>query len=113
MFDRYFKRARRSGARVGIAGVDLPRNRRGPRAARRGPAGGGGARDSRRPARRAAWLVLLDERGAALTSAQWADEIGKARDGGAPAYALVIGGPDGLDPALRERGPLASSRSAR
>ena len=47
--------------------------------------------------------MLLDERGAALSSAQWAAEIGKARDGGAPAYAVVIGGPDGLDPALREK----------
>jgi 23S rRNA (pseudouridine1915-N3)-methyltransferase len=46
-------------------------------------------------------LALLDERGAALSSAQWASEIGKARDSAAPAYALVIGGPDGLDPALR------------
>jgi 23S rRNA (pseudouridine1915-N3)-methyltransferase len=48
-----------------------------------------------------AWLTLLDERGAALTSEQLAAEIGKARDSAIPAYAVVIGGPDGLDPALR------------
>jgi len=36
-----------------------------------------------------------------MTSAQWAAEIGKARDGAAPAYAVVVGGPDGLDPVLR------------
>jgi 23S rRNA (pseudouridine1915-N3)-methyltransferase len=48
-----------------------------------------------------AWLAALDERGAALTSAQWAAEIGRARDGSIPAYAAVIGGPDGLDPMLR------------
>ena len=29
--------------------------------------------------------------------------MSKARDGAAPAYALAIGGPDGLDPALREK----------
>jgi 23S rRNA (pseudouridine1915-N3)-methyltransferase len=46
-------------------------------------------------------LALLDERGAALSSAQWASEIGKARDNSTPAYALVIGGPDGLDSSLR------------
>ena len=49
-----------------------------------------------------AWLTVLDERGAPLTSAQWAAEIGKARDSSVSAYAVVIGGPDGLDAALRE-----------
>jgi len=48
-----------------------------------------------------AWLTVLDERGAALTSAQWAAEIGKARDASFPAYAVAIGGPDGVDPRLR------------
>jgi 23S rRNA (pseudouridine1915-N3)-methyltransferase len=47
------------------------------------------------------WLAALDERGAALTSAQWAAEIGKARYGAAASYAVVIGGPDGLDPSVR------------
>ena len=47
------------------------------------------------------WLTVLDERGAALSSEQWAAEIGKARDSSIPAYAIVIGGPDGLDPSLR------------
>ena len=46
------------------------------------------------------WLAALDERGAALTSPQWAAEISRARDGSI-AYAVVIGGPDGLDPTLR------------
>ena len=53
------------------------------------------------------WLAALDERGAALTSAQWAAEIRRARDGSMPAYAVAIGGPDGLDPTL-----LATARSA-
>ena len=47
------------------------------------------------------WLAALDERGAALTSAQWAGEIGKARDGATSSYTVAIGGPDGLDPSLR------------
>jgi 23S rRNA (pseudouridine1915-N3)-methyltransferase len=50
-----------------------------------------------------AWLTLLDERGAALTSEQWAAEIGKAKDGSIPAYAVAMGGPDGFDPSLRSR----------
>jgi 23S rRNA (pseudouridine1915-N3)-methyltransferase len=52
---------------------------------------------------KAAWLTLLDERGAALTSEQWAAEIGKAKDSSVAAYVVAIGGPDGLDPSLRER----------
>jgi len=47
-----------------------------------------------------AWLAALDERGAAATSAQWAAEIGKARDSSVSAYAIAIGGPDGLDPGI-------------
>ena len=49
-----------------------------------------------------AWLTVLDERGTPLTSAQWSAEIGRARDSSVTAYAVVIGGPDGLDAALRE-----------
>ena len=45
-------------------------------------------------------LVLLDERGPSATSEEWANDIGRARDASRPAYAVVIGGPDGLDPAL-------------
>jgi 23S rRNA (pseudouridine1915-N3)-methyltransferase len=48
-----------------------------------------------------AWLSALDERGSAPTSEQWAAEIGKARDSSIPAYAIVIGGPDGLDASVR------------
>lgn len=64
------------------------------------------ARALREAAGKGAWLCALDERGAAVTSAGWAAEIARARDGGASAYAVVIGGPDGLDESLR-----ASARS--
>lgn len=47
-------------------------------------------------------LILLDERGKSPTSEAFAADIARARDAGAPALALVIGGPDGLDPSLRE-----------
>ena len=36
----------------------------------------------------------------------FAADIGKARDSGAAAYAMVIGGADGLDPSLREQAGL-------
>ena len=46
-------------------------------------------------------LIALDERGRGLTSEAFAAEIGKARDAGAPAFALARGGPDGHDETLR------------
>ena len=46
-------------------------------------------------------LVLLDEQGPAATSEEWAADIGRERDASRPAYAVAIGGPDGLDPSLR------------
>lgn len=51
-------------------------------------------------------LICLDERGRALSSEDFAKKIGDWRDAGAGACALVIGGPDGLDPALREKADL-------
>jgi 23S rRNA (pseudouridine1915-N3)-methyltransferase len=47
-------------------------------------------------------LILLDERGRGLSSEAFAADCAKARDNGSPALVLAIGGPDGLDPALRE-----------
>lgn len=51
-------------------------------------------------------LCVLDERGSAMNSLAFAQDIGKARDGGVPQFALVIGGPDGVGPALRDRADL-------
>jgi 23S rRNA (pseudouridine1915-N3)-methyltransferase len=51
-------------------------------------------------------LVCLDERGKALTSEDFAQKLGDWRDAGAPACAVVIGGPDGLDPAMRAKADL-------
>ncbi len=46
-------------------------------------------------------MTVLDERGRALTSRDFADHLKIARDRGAAALALVVGGPDGFDPAFR------------
>ena len=46
-------------------------------------------------------IVALDERGTALTTVALADKL-KAWQLGGTDVALVIGGPDGLDPALRQ-----------
>jgi 23S rRNA (pseudouridine1915-N3)-methyltransferase len=51
-------------------------------------------------------LVLLDERGKTLSSEDFAGRLGTFRDEGVRDLAIVIGGPDGLDPDLRSRAKL-------
>ena len=51
-------------------------------------------------------LVALDERGTLLSSRAFAERLGSWRDEGRRAVAFAIGGPDGLDPAVRERADL-------
>jgi 23S rRNA (pseudouridine1915-N3)-methyltransferase len=102
LFDRYFKRLVDLARTTGVSGVDLREIEEG-RARRPEDRRTEESRLILAAAPKGASLVLLDERGAALSSAQWASEIGKARDSAAPAYVLVIGGPDGLDPSLREK----------
>lgn len=50
---------------------------------------------------RGARVVALDERGTALTTQALAQQLRQWQQGG-DDVALLIGGPDGLDPALRE-----------
>ncbi|MCB1473034.1 MAG: 23S rRNA (pseudouridine(1915)-N(3))-methyltransferase RlmH [Rhodobiaceae bacterium] len=45
-------------------------------------------------------LVVLDEGGRMVSSTELAGKISDWRDGGTGETAFVIGGPDGLDPAL-------------
>jgi 23S rRNA (pseudouridine1915-N3)-methyltransferase len=102
LFDRYFKRLGESARGVGIAGVDLreidesrarrPEDRREEEAAALLGAAPPGA-----------MLVALDERGASPSSAEWAAEIGRARDASRPLYAVLVGGPDGLSESLRAK----------
>ena len=99
---RYMDRAIASARSVGLAGIDLreleesrarrPEDRRAEEARAILAALPAGAR-----------LLLFDERGKAMTSAEFAVDIGQARDSGVPLLAMVIGGPDGLDPALHVR----------
>jgi len=100
LFARYLKRAADLGRAQGIVAIEL-REIDESRARRAEDRRAEEARAIRAVVPKGAWLTLLDEGGAALTSRQWADEIGRARDGGLTAYALAIGGPDGLDPALK------------
>jgi 23S rRNA (pseudouridine1915-N3)-methyltransferase len=51
-------------------------------------------------------LCVLDERGKQLTSPDFAALLAGWRDGGRQDAAFVIGGADGVDPALRQRADL-------
>ena len=57
-------------------------------------------------------LVTLDERGKLLTSPEFAALLAKWRDGGRQDLAFVIGGADGIDPALRARADFSISFGA-
>lgn len=54
-------------------------------------------------------LVVLDERGAALSSPELAAHLARWRDGGRQDAAFVIGGADGIAADLRARADLALS----
>lgn len=61
----------------------------------------------------AAALVVYDERGRAdLSSEHVARLVSGWRDGSRPALAVVIGGADGLDPAIRAKADLTLSFGA-
>lgn len=57
-------------------------------------------------------LVTLDERGKLLTSPEFAAQLGRWRDAGRQDVAFVIGGADGIDPALRARADFSISFGA-
>jgi 23S rRNA (pseudouridine1915-N3)-methyltransferase len=54
-------------------------------------------------------LCALDERGRQLASPDFAALLAKWRDAGRAAAGFAIGGPDGLDPGLRDRADLVLS----
>lgn len=99
---RYLERAQASARGVALTGVEMKEIDEGrarrveDRKAEEAKALAGFIADGAR-------LIVLDERGRAISSADFAADIGRARDDGAPAYALVIGGPDGIDPDLRAK----------
>jgi 23S rRNA (pseudouridine1915-N3)-methyltransferase len=102
LFDRYFKRLADSARGVGLAGVTVRELDEG-RARRPEERRSQEAEAILAAIPEGALVTLLDERGAPLTSAEWAADIGRARDASVPAYVVAIGGPDGLDPSLHAR----------
>jgi 23S rRNA (pseudouridine1915-N3)-methyltransferase len=56
-----------------------------------------------------ALIATLDERGRVLSSPEFAEQLAKWRDGGRQDVAFVIGGADGIDPALRAKAEFSLS----
>ncbi|NEX46054.1 23S rRNA (pseudouridine(1915)-N(3))-methyltransferase RlmH [Pseudotabrizicola algicola] len=54
-------------------------------------------------------MVTLDERGALVSSPEFAAMLARWRDDGRQDVAFVIGGADGIDPALRARADASVS----
>lgn len=74
--------------------------------------GGGMAAEAellRRAIPQGAVICVLDERGKVETSPQFAERLGNWRDQGRGDLAFVIGGADGIDPALRAEADHALS----
>ncbi|GLS85327.1 ribosomal RNA large subunit methyltransferase H [Cypionkella aquatica] len=56
-----------------------------------------------------ALIATLDERGRVLSSPEFAEMLAGWRDGGRQDVAFVIGGADGIDPALRAKAGFSLS----
>ncbi len=56
-----------------------------------------------------ALVCTMDERGAVMSSPEFADQIARWRDQGRQDLAFVIGGADGIDPTLRARADFSLS----
>jgi 23S rRNA (pseudouridine1915-N3)-methyltransferase len=111
LLDRYRERLAPLAKRLGLAPVawhEVAESRGGDAAARREEEGAA----LLRLVREAEHLIALDERGKALTSQAFAQALASARDRGAKTGGIVIGGPDGLSNAVRERAQLVVSFGA-
>jgi 23S rRNA (pseudouridine1915-N3)-methyltransferase len=96
LVDDYMLRFDRTGRALGLGPAHLHEVED-----KRGGGMAGEAMLLRRAIPTGALIVILDERGAALTSPQFADRLAGWRDGGRQDIAFVIGGADGLHPDLR------------
>ena len=107
---RYLERAVNSGKTLGLtnfAVTEFPESRAGSAAARK--AEEAKALSAQLPA--TGIVIALDEHGKSLGSDDFAHRLARWRDDGKPAVSFVIGGADGLDPALSQRADLTLSFS--
>lgn len=106
---RYVERAKLSGKPLGLTGfeiVEQPESRASSAEARKTEEG-----KAFRALLPEGMIVALDEHGKSQSSERFAKEIERWRDGGTRAVSFVIGGADGLDPALIASADLSLSFS--
>ena len=106
--ERYAQRIAQLGPQLGLTPftiADLPESKARSAAERKAAE----STELRKKMPAAAAHVALDERGKTLTSAAFAEWLGSMRDNGQRELCLLIGGPDGLDPALVQSASLALS----
>jgi 23S rRNA (pseudouridine1915-N3)-methyltransferase len=109
--DRYFDRLSKSGSRTGLEFgglIEIPesRSRTAPERRREEAARLGAQLLSGRT------LLLLDEGGSNLSSAEFAACIGRLRDAGRRELLFAIGGPDGHDASLAATAEMSLSFGA-
>lgn len=92
----YLERAGRTGRGIGLGPFRVTEIED-----RSGGSPAGEAAAIRRALPTRAAVVALDERGEMMDSIRFSKMIADLRDSGRPELCLVIGGADGLDPALR------------
>jgi 23S rRNA (pseudouridine1915-N3)-methyltransferase len=107
LIDDYLKRFDRSGRALGLGPVSVHEVDD-----RKGGGMAGEAALLRRALPTGARLCVMDERGRVLSSPDFAGQLAQWRDTGTQDLALMIGGADGLDPALRAEADFALSFGA-
>lgn len=107
LIDDYLLRFDRTGRPLGIGPAKVAEVDD-----RKGGGMAGEAELLRRAVPSGALVCVLDERGKTLTSPKFADTLADWRDRGRQDVAFLIGGADGLDPALRDGADFALSFGA-
>jgi 23S rRNA (pseudouridine1915-N3)-methyltransferase len=109
LIERYRGRIGPMAGSLGCSGLDIVEL----------PEGRGRREDERRAeeaatirARIGGAVIVFDERGRAIDSEAFAAKLRDWRDQARPSLSCVIGGPDGLDPSLRDGADLALSFGA-
>ncbi|GGE37182.1 ribosomal RNA large subunit methyltransferase H [Primorskyibacter flagellatus] len=104
LIDDYLTRATRSGRALGLGPVSV--------AEVEDRKGGGMAAEAvllEKALPDRARVIALDERGVVMSSPDFAEVLARWRDEGVSDCAFVIGGADGIDPAMRARTDQALS----
>ncbi len=104
LIDDYLKRFDRTGRALGLGPAQIHEVE--------DKKGGGMAAEAAlldRVIPKGAMICTMDERGKLITSPDFAQTMGRWRDGGCSDLAFIIGGADGIDPQLRARADFSLS----